>query len=71
MLRYVNPFVIASFQVVLLNILLPIDTESGHRTGETYLQLSIELVNFTESDYPDYNTTIDAVLQDFTSLVSI
>ena len=70
-LRYVNPFVIASFQMVLLNILLPIDTESGHRTGETYLQLSIELVNFTESDYPDYNTTIDAVLQDFTSLVSI
>ena len=69
-LRSVDPSIIASFQVLLLNILLPVDS-SGQRAGVTYLQLSIELVNFTESDYPDYNTTIDAVLQDFTSLVSI
>ena len=68
-LRSVDPSITASFQVLLMNILLPIDT-SGQRAGVTYLQLSIEPVNFTESDYPDYNTTIDAVLQDFTSLVS-
>lgn len=69
-LRSVDPSITASFQVLLLNILLPMDS-SGQRAGVTYLQLSIEPVNFTESDYPDYNTTIDAVLQDFTSLVSI
>lgn len=68
-LRSVDPSIIVSFQVLLLNILLPIDT-SGQRAGVASLQLSIEPVNFTESDYPDYNTTIDAVLQDFTSLVS-
>ena len=69
-LRSVDPSITASFQVLLLNILLPIDT-SGQRAGVTTLQLSIKPVNFTESDYPEYNTTINAVLQDFTSLVSI
>ena len=69
-LSSVDPSITASFQVLLLNILLPIDT-SGQRAGVTYMQLSIKPANFTESDYPDYNTTIDAVLQDLTSLVSI
>ena len=28
-------------------------------------------VNFTESDYPDYNATINAVLQELTAWVSM
>ena len=68
--RSVHPSVIISFQTLLLIVLLPIDT-SGRRAGITTLDLSIKPANFTESDFPDYNTTIGAVLKDFTSLVSV
>ena len=66
--KSVHPSVMISFQTLLLIVLLPIDT-SGQRAGVTTLDLSITPVNFTESDYPD--TTIGAVLKDFTSLVSV
>ena len=64
----VDPSVIISFQTLLLIVLLPIDT-SGWRAGTTTLDLSIKPVNVTECDYPD--DQIDAVLKDFTSLVSV
>lgn len=66
--RSVDLSVIVSFQTLLLNALLPIDT-SGRRAGVTTLDLSIKPVNLTESGYSGY--IINAVLKDFISLVSV
>ena len=69
-LRSVRPAVLASFHFLLLNILLPYDLTAGKRAGITDAQLFIKPMNFTESDYPDYNITINAVLRELTSWVS-
>ena len=68
LLRHVGPSVLSSLQLQLINLLLLPDT-AGQRV-DCDARLSIKPENFTESDYLHYNTTIDAVLQDFTSSVS-
>ena len=74
LLGSVHPSVLASLQQWLINGLLsPTDglLSSPYRLTIRH-DLSINLkVNFTESDYPDFNTTISAVLQELTSWVSI
>ena len=69
-LRSVHPAVLVSFHLLLLNILLPYDVTDGQRAGITHTQFFIKPMNFTESDYPDYNITINAVLRELTSWVS-
>ena len=69
LLRSVDPSVLAFLQLDLINLLL---VPVGNYGQTNYARLSINLkVNFTESDYSDFNATINAVLQELTSLVSI
>lgn len=68
LLRSVSPSKLASLQPYLMNILL-LPVGGG---GLTKYEVVISLrVNFTESDYPDYNATISPILQELASLVSM
>ena len=71
LLRSVNPSKLASLQQYLMNILL-LPVGSGGRLTNYDGDIVISLrVNFTESDYPDYNATINVVLQELTAWVSM
>ena len=71
LLGSVDPSVLASLQWYLISLLLHSVGAYG-QTIEYNVRLSINLkVNFTESDYPDYNNTIRAVLQELTAWVSM
>ena len=67
LLRSVNPSKLASLQPYLINILL-LPVGGGGLTNHDVINLK---VNFTESDYPDLNATINAVLQELTAWVSV
>ena len=71
LLRSVDPSVLASLQLYLINLLL-LPVGAYGRTIKYNARLSINMkVNFTESDYPDFNATISAVLQELTAWVSM
>ena len=69
LLRSVNPSKLASLQPYLMNILL-LPVGGGELTNHDEVVINLK-VNFTESDYPDYNATINAVLQELTAWVSV
>ena len=68
LLRSVNPSVLASLQQLMISALLSPTGFLG-LTGLYDLSLNLK-VNLTESDYPDFNATINAVLQELTPWVS-
>ena len=77
LLRAVNPSKLASLQPYLMDmLLLPVggggltNYDVGGLTNYDDVVISLR-VNFTESDYPDYNATINAVLQELTAWVSM
>ena len=70
LLRFVDPFVLRSLQLWPLTLLLLLSADASGQKVEDCVRLELK-VNFTESDYTNYNTTIDSVLQDFTSWVSV
>ena len=66
LLRSVDPFVLTTIQLELLNLLLQ-TVGVSELTGSSCVQLTLELkVNFTEND----QNIINAVLQDLTAWVS-
>ena len=67
LLRFVDPFVLRSLQLWLLNLLLLPSADASGQTVGGDVQLKLK-GNFTDTDY---NTTIDSILQDFTSWVSV
>ena len=66
LLRSVDPFVLTTIQLELLNLLLQ-TVGASELTGSSCVQLNLELkVNFTEND----QNIINEILQDLTAWVS-
>ena len=66
-----DPSKLASLQLYLINLLLlPVGIDGLIRVHDAQLSLNLK-VNLTESDYPDFNATINDVLQELTASVSM
>ena len=71
LLRSVDPSKLASLQLYLINLLLlPVGIDGLIIKYDAQLSLNLK-ANLTESDYPDFNATINGVLQELTASVSM